>query len=347
MGASGAPSDQFILCGRGGQGEGEGEGEGEGGEDQGQSPAPGGCFIRRFVVPLRQASADFDLDDLHDGRIDVGCRCLVAALFRSQSLRHNTEVRLCLLGEKAKKGASWKQQQSKGAVVAVSGGLARDMRADEAFVAGRIRRALDAACSIKHDPNAAGAGARAPAHSEGASEEMSTQKKMQMEILDSKLRRGFRCLEGGLDTALSEPLSFYLPRSAPGDGNDAKIGGGEIAGRLLFVKLDPAGQPLADFLKDLRERDIKIREFITILGDNRGLTSEDEATARKIAEEAGEELHSVSLGGQMLLASHSIVLVQHYLDLHLHMCPCKLWDKPGREVVKRRKQTQRKRAKLV
>ena len=252
-----------------------------------------------------------------------------------------------MLGEKESKAASWKQQQSKGAVLAVSGGLARDMRADEAFVAGRIRRALDAAYPIKHDPNVVEAGAGAQTHDEGVSQEMSAQKKMQMEILDSKLRRGFRCLVGGLETALSEPLSFYPPRSAPSDGNGANIGGGEVAGRLVFVKLDPAGQPLADFLKDLRERGVKIHEFVTILGDNRGLTGEDEATARKVAEEAGEELHAVSLGGQMLLASHSIVLVQHYLDVHLHMCPCKLWEKPGREVVKRRKQTQRKRAKLV
>ena len=32
------------------------------------------CFVRRFVVPLHRARADFALDDLREGRIDLAAR---------------------------------------------------------------------------------------------------------------------------------------------------------------------------------------------------------------------------------------------------------------------------------
>ena len=51
----------------------------------------------------------------------------------------------------------------------------------------------------------------------------------------------------------------------------------------------------------------------------------------------------MSLGGAMLLASHCIVLMHHYLDTHLHTCPSKLWGDPGKGVMKRRKQSQKRR----
>jgi hypothetical protein len=51
----------------------------------------------------------------------------------------------------------------------------------------------------------------------------------------------------------------------------------------------------------------------------------------------------VSLGASMLLASHAIVLVHHYLDTLCHACPARLWAKPPKAVVKRRKQTQARR----
>ena len=45
------------------------------------------CFVRRFVVPLHRARADFALDDLRKGRIDLAARLVVAALVCSQRLR--------------------------------------------------------------------------------------------------------------------------------------------------------------------------------------------------------------------------------------------------------------------
>lgn len=78
MGSSLAREHQFLRCG---------------------TALPMPCFVRRFVVPLHRARADFDLDDLREGRIDLAARLVVAALVCSQRLRHNTQLWLPLLGD--------------------------------------------------------------------------------------------------------------------------------------------------------------------------------------------------------------------------------------------------------
>ena len=55
MGSSLAREQQFLRCGT-------------------TLPLP--CFVRRFVVPLHRARADFALDDLREGRIDLAARYL-------------------------------------------------------------------------------------------------------------------------------------------------------------------------------------------------------------------------------------------------------------------------------
>eukprot|EP00913_Durusdinium_trenchii_P028265 g26494.t1 len=50
-------------------------------------------------------------------------------------------------------------------------------------------------------------------------------------------------------------------------------------------------------------------------------------------------VHRISLGPDMLLGSHCIVLVHHYLDRYLHTCPTKLFEVPA-EVAKSRRQRQ-------
>ncbi|CAD7966425.1 unnamed protein product [Amoebophrya sp. A120] len=58
------------------------------------------CFPRQFLVLLRRACPDFEVDNLRDGRVDVGVSSVSAALFRSQSLRHNTSISLVMTGNK-------------------------------------------------------------------------------------------------------------------------------------------------------------------------------------------------------------------------------------------------------
>ena len=64
------------------------------------------CFVRRFVVPLHRARANFAAGqpadrplDLVPGRVDVATRLVSAALISSQRLRHNTQLLLPFLGD--------------------------------------------------------------------------------------------------------------------------------------------------------------------------------------------------------------------------------------------------------
>eukprot|EP00929_Paragymnodinium_shiwhaense_P048690 TRINITY_DN24587_c0_g1_i1.p1 TRINITY_DN24587_c0_g1~~TRINITY_DN24587_c0_g1_i1.p1 ORF type:complete len:786 (-),score=191.56 TRINITY_DN24587_c0_g1_i1:181-2538(-) len=90
------------------------------------------CFWRRFIVPLGQADAKgFNRDDPRkSGRADVGMRCITAGLFRSQGLRHNSQV--CLSFE------------ASGHTLEISGALARGLVPDEPVMAKRVGAALDA-----------------------------------------------------------------------------------------------------------------------------------------------------------------------------------------------------------
>ena len=92
------------------------------------SVQPVGCFSRTFIVPLRRAPADFDASAPREGRVDVGLRCVSSALFRSQSLRRNTQCTLCLLGD---------DEASR--LVDVLGSMVRDLRPDELSLAARLR----------------------------------------------------------------------------------------------------------------------------------------------------------------------------------------------------------------
>ena len=60
--------------------------------------------------------------------------------------------------------------------------------------------------------------------------------------------------------------------------------------------------------------------MIVVLGDDRGLEAEEERQVRAVAASAGARVRAVSLGADMLFASHAIVLVHHYLDRLAHSC---------------------------
>ena len=156
MGKDGSkhPRSLFIFCEQVNQhvsdanGEGPASAAGAAGTSSTDEPC---CFVRRFVVPLH-ASADFETrhESLVQGRVDVGCRCVTSALFRSQSMRHNTEIRLCFASaasagarNSASATAHKEQGQDTMVSVAVSGGLVRELAPNEHAVATRLRLALD------------------------------------------------------------------------------------------------------------------------------------------------------------------------------------------------------------
>ncbi|CAJ1381709.1 unnamed protein product [Effrenium voratum] len=116
FGQSLSNSDQFILCSR-------------------------DCVPRRFLMPLHQARTSFA--EVTEGRVDVGCRSVTAALFRSESYRRNSEIRLTFCAGDA--NLPWNEQVDahRGVTVVVTGGLMRGLRPDEQSVANRLRTVLE------------------------------------------------------------------------------------------------------------------------------------------------------------------------------------------------------------
>lgn len=106
----GADGQRFLLCG----------------EDT--------CFARQFLVPLRRCCWNFTAapDTLDEGRLDVGLRCINAALFLSQGLRHNAKITLALEG-----------RPEEPVHVSLAGGVVRNLSPSEARLAARLRVALD------------------------------------------------------------------------------------------------------------------------------------------------------------------------------------------------------------
>ena len=167
LGNSASREDTFIFCTTAASG-------------------PASCFARRFIVPLHRAAPDFDLDDLTVGRVDVGCRCASAAFFRSQSLRHNTELRLCFQEER---------------VLCISGGLVRNLTPDEKCISSRMHAALQVA-----DVRLAAIDSGAPLRSGSIPDDD------EAPLADSQLR-GFRVQTGGILDTLKDLLQD--PNSEP------------------------------------------------------------------------------------------------------------------------------------
>jgi len=234
------------------------------------SPA---CFARHFIVPMHRARADFDVLNLRDGRVDVGMRCVTAALFRSQSLRTNVQVSVCF-------GASAR-------IVQVCGALVRDLRPDERSLADRVRfvATSDAFAPDVEISEDIRAWSRSPT-------------------------RGFYAWSGGFLDAARRLLEAPAPRPA-------------------VVLLTADGKPIERVIERLVGADGALAGgVLVLLGDDRGLEEADELELRALVKETGGggrapgagKVLRASLGGDVLFASHSIVLVNHYLDKFAHSC---------------------------
>jgi len=66
---------------------------------------------------------------------------------------------------------------------------------------------------------------------------------------------------------------------------------------------------------------------VVIIGDDRGMSKDDEDLITKKVEAKSGKIQKISLGGDVLFASHCIVLLNHYLDKMLHSCK----SRPHRE----------------
>mmetsp|Transcript_86290 Transcript_86290/g.105878 ORF Transcript_86290/g.105878 Transcript_86290/m.105878 type:complete len:127 (+) Transcript_86290:2-382(+) len=98
-----------------------------------------------------------------------------------------------------------------------------------------------------------------------------------------------------------------------------KQGDGCEAGRVVMLLLDADGEPIAEVLKQIR-RSGAVQGVVVLVGDHRGFSSDDIVGYEKVALSAGADVVRASLGGTTLLGSHAIVILQHYLDEHMHRC---------------------------
>jgi hypothetical protein len=144
--------------------------------------------------------------------------------------------------------------------------------------------------------------------------------------------RGLSSRKGGLLDAVRAAIRASLPQPAPpppAAGGEEERQAPPMTPPTLFL-LSATGTFIGDACADMlaaaranpadRAAGAVPAGVVVLLGDDRGLTAKEEAEIHAAAEELGCNVRSVSLGNDMLLASHAIVLVHHYLDRNLHSC---------------------------
>jgi tRNA pseudouridine-54 N-methylase len=243
------------------------------------------CASRLFVLPMRRCAYDFDPTEPRAGRVDVGLRCLSAALFRSQGLRRNTQVALCFEGEPAAPQLDRDGAPIGARTLVVSGALVRDLRPDELSLAARVREALD--------DSGGGHASAAALDAAGYSA--------------SRLR-GLEWREGGALPTLLAALRAPAACAA--------------AGPPCLLVLDNEGEPVEAVCARLCGQGgaRPAGSVVVVVGDDRGLTADENAAVLAAAREVGARVERVTLGREVLFASHCVVLLNHYLDKLWHGC---------------------------
>lgn len=133
-------------------------------------------------------------------------------------------------------------------------------------------------------------------------------------------KRGFLRSDGGVEEALHAALRGRVPAPAvlmlhaQGEHIDA------VCARLAPIVGASGADPAPRGCFAPVAADAHTGGVVVVLGDDRGLMPQDEAMVARVAAEHGAPVFPVSLGPVVLFASHSIVLLNHYLDKLLHAC---------------------------
>lgn len=99
----------------------------------------------------------------------------------------------------------------------------------------------------------------------------------------------------------------------------AKEERGVQQGRVVMLVLEADGMPVAQACEQMRAGP-QMMGVVVVVGDHRGSTESELAAYAEMADTSGAEVMRVSLGGHTLLASHAIVILQHYFDEMMHQC---------------------------
>lgn len=179
--------------------------------------------------------------------------------------------------------------EASGHSLEISGALVRDLRPDEAALAERVRLGLDAL--LKE-------GMELP------------DPKEEPERWSASLLRGFEAHHRTTAKCLKAAL-----KQAGGDAASDEAAPRRVA--ALFLAAD--GTPIAEACREL-QKGPRLTGVVAVVGDDRGILDEEYLALMCLAERKGAEVLRVSLGGTTLLASHTIVILHHYLDEYLHRC---------------------------
>eukprot|EP00927_Polykrikos_kofoidii_P074736 TRINITY_DN70766_c0_g1_i1.p1 TRINITY_DN70766_c0_g1~~TRINITY_DN70766_c0_g1_i1.p1 ORF type:complete len:446 (-),score=53.66 TRINITY_DN70766_c0_g1_i1:119-1375(-) len=296
------------------------------------------CFARCFIMPLHCAAVDFDPEaPLCDGRVDTGCRTVTAALFRSESYRRNTEVRLVFgcpwpdsaLGSEQTTTAGEESSSCSKSVI-VSGSLIRGLQPHESAVALRLRRALDLVELGEHSEvvNTAAQRDDAEAFTEHSCNVLDLDDApAQSGHTSERCTQGLRCIRGGFEVCVADALKFCCPGSPV----------------LLLVE---DGLPIHRVMQQIRTKlassaAARVQQVTVILGDHKGLAPTEREACERVVAQTQCELIRCSLGPAVLFGSHCVTVCHHYLDIFLHSCPDKLFEVQP-EVDRSRKRFQKK-----
>ena len=202
------------------------------------------------------------------------------------------------------------------------GALVRDLRPDELSLALRLRVVSEA-------EGAAAAEAEAQAARDALAARTPTAAgRAAVEAWSRSATRGLSSRPGGVLDAVRGALEAHAQAAAARGEAAAGAAGGPPP---LLLLLSATG----DFISDVVTEELLLRQpggaegregalpassVVVVLGDDRGLEAEEERQVRAVAATAGARVRAVSLGGDMLFASHAIVLVHHYLDRLAHSC---------------------------
>jgi tRNA pseudouridine-54 N-methylase len=293
-----------------------------------KDPVPRRVVVLCHGVTSRESAGLFSANNLLQGRVDVWCRCVSAALYLSDGIRRDTIVSLILRdGDGDGDGEKNDDENGEGGggggkcrVVSVNGGEVVGLAPDEATIARVLQRALQhasldalSALGFSEDDDGdddGGGGEKSPRNAE-------------------KRRAGWLAKQPGSrgpvpGVAVEDHPSLEACLDAVVRGGKHKENGEE---GTVFV-LDLSGASMIVLLSASDGAGKLAPGATFVLGDDAGLTAREMALL--------ENAHGAAVGRvafRTLMASHCIVLAHNALDLRLDVPPMPSRNKPPKPPI--------------
>lgn len=256
-------------------------------------------------VSAATAAGLFSVSNLLQGRVDVWCRCVTAALYLSDDLRRDTVVSLVLSPPEGEKHGKAFPDHRRTRVVTVRGDEVEGLAPAETRVALLLQRAtqhasLGALGELGREAKAAAARAADASGAEAKNREKKSARNAARRRAGWVARR-----PGSAGPVPGITVTDYQNTETCLNAVCDALGGGP--GSILL--LDAAGAPVATRMALEKKKRASADATTFVLGDATGITAlERELLMRR------DGISTVALGPRVLLASHCIVLAHAALD---------------------------------